>query len=249
VLMHLASELASFLTVGRRSTEEITKFLALRTFSQFSATSVYFAEILDDGFLLPHSGFGFEKSTISSWGRFSISMKIPITAAIRQNHVIVLESAETFLDQYPVLKDIPNVPMDWQTAVAWPILPFGAGHAHFNAPLTVDADFKDFLKLVGAIVAQHLMVREENQTIPPFKGSQAHKSGREKMTDRQTVILELICKGATNREIANEIGFSESLVRQETMEIYLKLGVNGRKELIRDAAKTGELLGSAALTN
>jgi DNA-binding CsgD family transcriptional regulator len=247
--MHLASELASFLTVGRRSTEEITKFLALRTFSQFSATSVYFAEILDDGFLLPHSGFGFEKSTISSWGRFSISMKIPITAAIRQNHVIVLESAETFLDQYPVLKDIPNVPMDWQTAVAWPILPFGAGHAHFNAPLTVDADFKDFLKLVGAIVAQHLMVREENQTIPPFKGSQAHKSGREKMTDRQTVILELICKGATNREIANEIGFSESLVRQETMEIYLKLGVNGRKELIRDAAKTGELLGSAALTN
>jgi DNA-binding CsgD family transcriptional regulator len=247
--MHLASELASFLTVGRRSTEEITKFLALRTFSQFSATSVYFAEILDDGFLLPHSGFGFEKSTIASWGRFSISMHIPITDAIRQDDVVVLDSAEKFLDEYPVLKGVPNFPGEWQAAVAWPILPFGAGHAHFNAPLTVDAEFKSFLKLVGAIVAQHLMVREENQTIPLFKGSQARKSGREKMTDRQTVILELICKGATNREIANEIGFSESLVRQETMEIYLKLGVSGRKELIQDAAKTGELLGSAALTN
>jgi DNA-binding NarL/FixJ family response regulator len=35
----------------------------------------------------------------------------------------------------------------------------------------------------------------------------------------------------TNAQIAHEIGYSESLIRQETVVIYRKLGVSGRKEI------------------
>jgi DNA-binding NarL/FixJ family response regulator len=39
-------------------------------------------------------------------------------------------------------------------------------------------------------------------------------------------------KGFTNPAIAAEIGYSESLVRQETMAIYSLLDISGRKELL-----------------
>jgi DNA-binding NarL/FixJ family response regulator len=47
----------------------------------------------------------------------------------------------------------------------------------------------------------------------------------------------MLSKGATNSEIALEIGYSESLIRQETIEIYRTLGVSGRKELITAAGQ------------
>ncbi|MFM8921122.1 MAG: hypothetical protein ACKOFV_00450 [Candidatus Nanopelagicaceae bacterium] len=44
-------------------------------------------------------------------------------------------------------------------------------------------------------------------------------------------ILQLIKDGYNNREIAFELAYSISLIRQETMRIYAKVGVNGRNEL------------------
>jgi DNA-binding CsgD family transcriptional regulator len=41
----------------------------------------------------------------------------------------------------------------------------------------------------------------------------------------------MIKDGKTNAHIAAQLGYSESLVRQETIIIYRKLGVGGRKEL------------------
>ena len=38
--------------------------------------------------------------------------------------------------------------------------------------------------------------------------------------------------GYTNIAIANEIGYSESLVKQETMAIFSILNISGRKELL-----------------
>ena len=51
------------------------------------------------------------------------------------------------------------------------------------------------------------------------------------LTERQTAILELLKTGKTNKEIADAIGYSESLVRHETMIIYKKLRVSGRQQL------------------
>lgn len=58
------------------------------------------------------------------------------------------------------------------------------------------------------------------------------KNGSTKLTPRQNIILDLIKKEMTNPAIARELGFSESLIRQETIHIYRKLGVNGRHDLV-----------------
>ncbi|NCV95692.1 MAG: hypothetical protein EBW33_03005, partial [Actinobacteria bacterium] len=43
-------------------------------------------------------------------------------------------------------------------------------------------------------------------------------------------ILRMISEGRTNGDIADVLGYSESLIRQETIRIYAHLGCSGRSE-------------------
>lgn len=59
-------------------------------------------------------------------------------------------------------------------------------------------------------------------------------SASKELTKRQELIVQLIKRGKTNQIIALELGYSESLIRQETIIIYRKLGISGRKDLISE---------------
>jgi len=51
------------------------------------------------------------------------------------------------------------------------------------------------------------------------------------LSDRQLVIAGLLERGYNNSQIGLEIGYSESLIRQETVAIYRKLKVTGRQAM------------------
>jgi DNA-binding NarL/FixJ family response regulator len=55
-------------------------------------------------------------------------------------------------------------------------------------------------------------------------------SQQNSLTERQELILRLISEGRTNGDIADVLGYSESLIRQETIRIYAHLGCSGRTE-------------------
>jgi DNA-binding CsgD family transcriptional regulator len=231
-----ATDLASYLTGSTKSPDEIAKHLVFKTFAEYAPTALFIAQVADDGFLNPVAGFGFEKLTIASWGRFPISMHIPITEAVRTDQCIVIDSGEDFLKRYPILNEIENVSLDWEAVMAWPMLPYGVGFALLDRVPVLDEHFEHYLRLTGAVIALHLLRNPSDLEIPEFQGASAKKIPPTALSNRQKVILEMLSKGATNSEIATEIGYSESLVRQETIEIYRILGVRGRKELISAAA-------------
>jgi DNA-binding CsgD family transcriptional regulator len=60
-------------------------------------------------------------------------------------------------------------------------------------------------------------------------------TGPEKLTQRQISILRGMVEGKTNHELANELGFSVSTIRHETMRIYQVLSVSDRKEAANKA--------------
>ena len=60
------------------------------------------------------------------------------------------------------------------------------------------------------------------------------------LTERESTIEKFIRDGLTNAEIAERLGYSESLIRQETVIIYRKLGVSGRKDLVARVQKRKE---------
>lgn len=72
-----------------------------------------------------------------------------------------------------------------------------------------------------------------------IEGSEEMSSLDHKLTARQEEILTKISLGKTNAQIARDIGFSESTVRQETIDIYRKLGVNDRKSAVTVAQSRG----------
>lgn len=59
------------------------------------------------------------------------------------------------------------------------------------------------------------------------------------LTERQVVVLGSMVAGKSNPTIAKELSFSVSTIRLETMEIFDKLGVSGRREAAAKAVELG----------
>jgi len=61
--------------------------------------------------------------------------------------------------------------------------------------------------------------------------------GAELLTPREAEVLELLCDGATNAEIAHALSIGIETVRTHARSIYRKLGIGSRRELSRLAAR------------
>lgn len=61
------------------------------------------------------------------------------------------------------------------------------------------------------------------------------------LTTRQLIILRAMSRGFTNAQIAQQIRFSESTVRLESMCIYRYFGVHSRAEAVHAARTAGDL--------
>jgi len=64
----------------------------------------------------------------------------------------------------------------------------------------------------------------------PAKNDSAELRDKYHMSARQVRIAEMIADGATNREIAQTLNFSESTARYETIKIYERLQVKNRAQ-------------------
>ncbi|MBE6835166.1 MAG: helix-turn-helix transcriptional regulator [Ruminococcaceae bacterium] len=65
------------------------------------------------------------------------------------------------------------------------------------------------------------------------KVEQTDRFGKYNLTPRQKEIAILLLAAKTRRQIAGELGVSESTVKNHTSELYKKLGINSRIELFR----------------
>ncbi|MCU0520765.1 MAG: LuxR C-terminal-related transcriptional regulator [Anaerolineae bacterium] len=61
------------------------------------------------------------------------------------------------------------------------------------------------------------------------------------ISQREYEVLRMLYSGATNREIATELGIRPGTVRNHTSSIYEKLGVRNRLEAVARATELGVL--------
>lgn len=77
------------------------------------------------------------------------------------------------------------------------------------------------------------------RVLAPVKAEQATKQGIEHILDRYGVtrrerqIVEKICAGKTNKQIAEELFITVQTVKDHTHRIYGKLGVSSRMQLVQ----------------
>lgn len=228
--------LSDFLAQSRRSLDELCEFLTVVTFSFLAPRALYIGEIANDGYIDLRSTYGFDEMSVARWSRIPMTVDIPLTKCISKDECLVIPSPKQFLKQYPDLKDLGNIDTDWKTSLAVPLQRRGAYFLVLHGEPTMSDEFEHLLRSVGNLILIH--IRELGL---PINNGAAKVSPVSQLTARQELIYNLLVHGYTNPEIAKDIGYSESLVRQETIAIYAFLGVSGRKELIRnDAAKVSE---------
>ena len=64
-------------------------------------------------------------------------------------------------------------------------------------------------------------------------------TGTVALSERETVILEAVARGLSNREIGRELWISEQTVKFHLRNLYRKLGVSSRTEAARYAYRSG----------
>jgi DNA-binding CsgD family transcriptional regulator len=105
---------------------------------------------------------------------------------------------------------------------------------------------EDIVAATGQILGLWLNSMGLSSDWKPSGSSNNNEPDPDSLTDRQLKVLELMSRGMTNSEIAQELILSESSIRQETVKIYKALGVGSRSEAARRALHLGILRAPAA---
>jgi DNA-binding CsgD family transcriptional regulator len=213
------------------SISDVCKYLVLNIFANMNASAAYAGEITKDGFIAPVGSFGLPEKTVTGWGSIPLTLKAPLTDAVKQDKIILLKREEA-LEKYPALSGYEGIPEAWESYLVCPTLPHGLIALTLDSSPKLSRETEEFIRTVSSLVSLH---HQKDKLRPRTKsnndnGRSSGKNGA--LNERQLLIKNLMEKGFSNPQIASEIGYSESLIRQETMAIFSILNISGRKELL-----------------
>ena len=120
----------------------------------------------------------------------------------------------------------------WKTTILMPMLPNYFGVLSTQVEVQQSNENVEYFNALRAIF--HLYMNTKGRTLQLLNNESKPKKvdlSGVKLTERQQLILALVEEGHTNLAIADRLGYSESLIRQETITIYRKLGIEGRRDL------------------
>jgi DNA-binding CsgD family transcriptional regulator len=222
--------LSGFLAMSPKSYNEIAQFLVMNTFSEEKFLRIYMGEVLETGVLCAIGGFGWESGQFSAIGEIPLQTKLPITDAINSSKVLVKQSGNDFDLSFPITEEL-GIPKDWISEVSVPIYPIGGMTLYSSIEIELSEAMEIFFVAVGSLLGLYASRLPEALVEVARAVKEKIDLNQVPLSDRQYLIAGLLERGFNNSQIGLEIGFSESLVRQESVVIYRKLQVSGRKAM------------------
>lgn len=177
------------------------------------------------GFLVYHCTYGLH-TTMDPNVKVSLSDDNPVAVALRTGRTQLFDMS-TLYDDYAHATHEKEL-SHYSTGMALPIsgtIVLGAVFTTTRRTLKPYDGYFECIRLVLSLWRSRLAFNQSTL-------ASASSDSQAPLTERQVAILDLIQSGATNGSIAMKLGYSESLIRQETVIIYRKLGVQGRKEIL-----------------
>lgn len=241
------AEVSAYVADNKYQVNEMLRLLCLRAMSSLQVEALIFNEIDSHGNTQPKHYFGFDMSDLNGHQpSFLIADKTPFTDCIRENRMIWIDSLPAWPRPYAAMNSI-HIPKHFKTLITCPVenrgLPVGSLSIFSRTKLTYDESIAQFIEAISMMLASTF-----NTNSHPIGGMNPAQPGsysaarsfedtelglqdfQEPLTERQNLILKLISEGRTNAAIADVLGYSESLIRQETIRIYANLGCSGRNE-------------------
>ena len=221
--------LTNFLAASTSTDNQICRFITLDSCADLFPTSCLMAKLQDDGEFNITGVFGFKSDIVEIFKNLSLVHESMIAEAVKSNRVHINGTVKE-LEKHQRVDISGKLNVSAAHMVILPISDFGTLLLFTSKEPDVDSSLELFLMAICALLAldRHKSVAQ----IIAATAIQQVVAGKLNLTSRQNAILEGIKLGHTNSTIALDIGYSESLIRQETIDIFKKLGVSGRKALI-----------------
>jgi DNA-binding CsgD family transcriptional regulator len=202
----------------------------MKTFSEEKFLCIFIGELIETGFVCPLAGFGWSSEEYASFPDIPIQDKFPITDAIRFNSVLICHKGPEYVAEYPLMQ-LFGIEHDWKSGLSIPVYPIGGMAMFSSKEIELTESMSVFFIAIGSLLGlyasrlPHALIEaaidvKKNIDLPQIP-----------LSDRQLVIAGMLERGFNNAQIGLEIGYSESLIRQETVAIYRKLQVTGRKAM------------------
>ena len=225
-------ELSQFTGDMHSDVDDISRFIVVRTLSELDPV-VFYVGWIHDGFeLVELTGFGYSRDLENSVKNIPLRAKNPLTFSVTHNKLVLIHNTKADLKDFPDLDtDDPRI-KGWKTCLAWPINSHGGAIAFFNSEFELSNLSEKFIMTIGSISGLAFKIALDCNWNAYSRKSQNFAANNQAPTPRQEIIIKRLKSGLSNKAIALELGYSESLIRQETIAIYKVLNVAGRKELI-----------------
>ena len=237
-LMNSITELSVYLARPEVTPALLSQYLILKTLTPLSANQIFLSQLHPDGMVRPIDSFGFSEEQMQGWKEFPLSEKLPISDSIRNDQLVWLADREDWEREYPELSKYPgDHPTKTFIAISVDIhgAPAGALGIMSRSQVHPTPELISFVAAIGGLIGLYLSRVSQGRFAQIVRGNEGVNG--EFLSPRQMRILDLMAQSFTNPQIAKELGFSESTVRQETMRIYQILQVSGRKEAIKEAQR------------
>jgi DNA-binding NarL/FixJ family response regulator len=236
------AEFTEFIGLRSHDQKDVLRFLTLSTFQELSVTCIAITELEDSGDLRVSGIFGIDRSAFECFPIISkISDANPIAEVLRLRRIVWINTLPNWPSEYPNLKGL-TLPNNEATIICFPIDKFGLPGACLTLFSTevidLSVEMQSYLRAIGSIFSLYLFKDDLEERIRRAADEISQDRLRRPksddksfvLSDRQIVILKLISQGLTNIKISEQIGYSESTVRQETMRIFATLGCSNRRE-------------------
>lgn len=100
---------------------------------------------------------------------------------------------------------------------------------------TIESAVRGSTLLQADILAKVLAAKERLET------PEAKEKGHVYLTDKETIILQMVARGFKSKEIAFDMGVTERTIKAHLTNIYSKLGVESRSQAVVTALELGIL--------
>lgn len=236
----LSATLTNYLA-HQPSMDKLAQFLVLDAFADCEPRGALISAFDGHGHVHALGSFGLDVDVVRGLQNLSVWDHAPAVDAIRSGVPLLLADGEEVEDKYPWLHEHQSL---LQPTVAWPLglgaERLGAVQMQFMQQLD-QARLHDRFSELMPLIALYVGLSTPSANGHDNGSADVKVSHDGPLSERQTTILHMLAQGMTNPQIAARIGFSDSTVRQETMQIYRYLGATGRREAARIAAMRGLL--------
>jgi DNA-binding CsgD family transcriptional regulator len=216
---------------SHRTLSELVIFLGTNVCLSGDHCKVYVGKIESNGVINHLANFGYTSDDLSSVLSINVTERRPICDAVNSNSMIIATKSPFYYDLYKDIVPFSDPADPWQSIICIPLLPNYTMTFLLKTPVKLASEESDYYELLHSLLSFYMNVSLHSERQAGITNFHTSSLKDKPLTLRQQVILEMMKKRMTNREIAREIRYSESLVRQETITIFAKLGFAGRKDL------------------